>query len=100
MMILRCRETHYLMRKARRQEPDARDDHNAMQGAAGDLLGRHTDMSSDAQIRANRQNSQRSTGARTPEGKRRSARNAYKNGNRAAKEKLVCDKSLAYEMRI
>jgi hypothetical protein len=57
-------------------------------------------MSSDAQIKNNRQNSLKSTGPRTDEGKRRSARNAYKNGNRAAKEKMVCDESLAYEMRI
>jgi hypothetical protein len=53
-----------------------------------------------AQNESNRNNSLLSTGPKTAIGKRNSARNSYKNGNRAAKEKLVCDESLAYEMRV
>ncbi len=47
-------------------------------------------MATPAQIAANRQNAQRSTGPRTPEGKARSARNALRHGF-ASREFIVPD---------
>jgi hypothetical protein len=54
-------------------------------------------MASDAQIRANRKNAQRSTGARTPEGKQRSKFNALKHGLTSVHVVLPWEEDMHYQ---
>ena len=54
-------------------------------------------MASDRQIRANRKNSEKSTGPKTPEGKRRSSRNATKWGLLAQDSVIFGERREAYE---
>jgi hypothetical protein len=53
-----------------------------------------------AQNEANRNNSLLSTGPKTSNGKRNSARNSYKNGLRANRDTLLREESVDYEMRM
>jgi hypothetical protein len=57
-------------------------------------------MASPAQIAANRLNSRKSTGPRTPEGQAKSSMNALKHGNRSRKLALLREESLAFEDRL
>jgi hypothetical protein len=57
-------------------------------------------MASPAQIAANRLNSRKSTGPRTPEGQAKSSMNALKHGNRSRKLALLREESLAFEERL
>ena len=57
-------------------------------------------MASPAQIAANRLNSRKSTGPRTPEGQAKSSMNALKHGNRSRKLELLREESLAFEERL
>jgi hypothetical protein len=57
-------------------------------------------MASPAQIAANRLNSRKSTGPRTPEGQARSSMNALKHGNRSRKLARLRDESCAFEERL
>jgi hypothetical protein len=57
-------------------------------------------MASPAQIAANRLNSRRSTGPRTPEGQAKSSMNALKHGNRSRKLALLREESCAFEERL
>src|SRR3954452_6642197 len=54
-------------------------------------------MATDAQIRANRINAQRSTGARTPEGKQRSKFNALKHGLTSVHVVLPWEEDMHYQ---
>jgi hypothetical protein len=57
-------------------------------------------MASPAQIAANRLNSRKSTGPRTPEGQAKSSMNALKHGNRSRKLALLREESSAFENRL
>jgi hypothetical protein len=57
-------------------------------------------MASPAQIAANRLNSRKSTGPRTPEGQAKSSMNALKHGNRSRKMALLREESCAFEERL
>jgi hypothetical protein len=52
-------------------------------------------MASPAQIAANKLNSRKSTGPRTPEGLSKSSMNALKHGNRSRKVALLREESYA-----
>ena len=56
-------------------------------------------MASQAQINANRQNSLKSTGPKTPEGRSKSSMNALKHGMRSRKLAILRDESIAFENR-
>ena len=56
-------------------------------------------MATQAQIAANRQNSLKSTGPKTPEGRSKSSMNALKHGMRSRKLALLRDESIAFENR-
>ena len=56
-------------------------------------------MATQAQIAANRQNSLKSTGPKTPEGRSKSSINALKHGMRSRKLALLRDESIAFENR-
>ena len=57
-------------------------------------------MASPARIAANRLNSRKSTGPRTPEGQAKSSMNALKHGNRSRKLALLREESCAFEERL
>ncbi len=57
-------------------------------------------MASPAQIAANRINSAKSTGARTPEGQAKSSMNALKHGLRSKKVELMHEESYVFENRL
>jgi hypothetical protein len=57
-------------------------------------------MASPAQIAANRLNSRKSTGPRTPEGQAKSSMNALKHGNRSRKLALLREESCVFEERL
>jgi hypothetical protein len=57
-------------------------------------------MASPARIAANRLNSRKSTGPRTPEGQAKSSMNALKHGNRSPKLALLREESCAFEERL
>jgi len=54
-------------------------------------------MSTDKQIHANRQNAQKATGPRTPEGKARSSQNAFKTGIDSKSEVIPTESRTEYE---
>lgn len=56
-----------------------------------------SDMASEKQIKANRRNSQKSTGPKSPEGKNRSSRNALTHGLTADQVVLPCESVGAFE---
>ena len=57
-------------------------------------------MASPAQIAANKLNSRRSTGPRSPQGQAKSSMNALKHGNRSRKLALLREESCAFEDRL
>jgi len=57
-------------------------------------------MTSQCKVDACRQNSQLSTGPSAPEGRAKSAMNAYKHGMRAKKQELLRGDSIAFENRL
>ena len=57
-------------------------------------------MTSQAKIEANRRNSLKSTGPRTPEGLSKSSMNALKHGMRSKKQALLREDSFAFENRL
>jgi hypothetical protein len=57
-------------------------------------------MTSQAKIEANRRNSLKSTGPKTPEGLARSSMNALKHGMRSKKQALLDEDSYAFENRL
>ena len=61
--------------------------------------GNDTDMTSDAQINANRRNALLSTGPSSPAGCAKSAQNSRRHGMRAEQENLGRDETIAFETR-
>jgi len=59
-----------------------------------------TTPTSQKRIDANRQNSRKSTGPRTPHGRAKSSMNALKHGNRSRKIALLREESCAFEDRL
>jgi hypothetical protein len=57
-------------------------------------------MTSEAKIEANRRNSLKSTGPRTPEGLSKSSMNALKHGMRSRMQALLREESIAFENRL